>query len=152
MYACSACDLCFWDQADCEGCFDQLYNGRTGTPARPMHRIQQSIRIGYTELVLQLVPTIYGSSCTFLELSECLAKNWDPHSQIFGPKFLFGPKIASGQYIKVFWPQKVGPGASQGAQWTVLGSEVKITSFQGQNFFFDFSASYCRDNFFLLKP
>ena len=64
----SAYDLCFCDQADWEGYFGQLFNGRTGTPARPMHRSQQPIRIGYTELVLQLVLTIYGPSCTFLEL------------------------------------------------------------------------------------
>ena len=30
--------LCFCDRGDWEGCFGQLYNGRTGTPARPMHR------------------------------------------------------------------------------------------------------------------
>ena len=60
----SAYELCFCKQADREGCFGQLYNGRTGTPARPMHRSQQPIRIGYTELVI----TIYGPSCTFLEL------------------------------------------------------------------------------------
>ena len=68
MYAHSAYELCFCDRADWEGCFGQLYNGRTGTPARPMHRSQQPIRIGYTDLVLQLVLTIYGASCTFLEL------------------------------------------------------------------------------------
>ena len=33
-----------------------------------MHRSQQPIRIGYTELVIELVITIYGPSCTFLEL------------------------------------------------------------------------------------
>ena len=49
-------------------CFGQLYNVHTGTPARPMHRSQQPIRIGYTELVLQLVLTIYRPSYTFLEL------------------------------------------------------------------------------------
>ena len=43
-------------------------DGRTGTPERPMHRSQQLIRIGYTELVLQLVLTIYGPAGTFLEL------------------------------------------------------------------------------------
>ena len=41
---------------------------RTGMSTRPMHRSQQPIRISYTELVLQLVLTIYGPSCTFLEL------------------------------------------------------------------------------------
>ena len=66
--ACSAYELCFCDRADWEGCFGQLYNGRTGTPARPMHRSQQPIRIGYTELVIELVITICGPSCTFLEI------------------------------------------------------------------------------------
>ena len=60
----SAYELCFCKQADQEGRFGQLYNGLTGMPARPMHRSQQSIRIGYTKLVI----TIYGPSCTFLEL------------------------------------------------------------------------------------
>ena len=45
---CSAYELCFYDQADWEGCFGQLYNGRTSTPAWPMHRSQQPIKIGYT--------------------------------------------------------------------------------------------------------
>ena len=44
------------------------YNGRTGTPTRPIHRSQQPIRIGYTEFILQLFLTIHGPSCTFLEL------------------------------------------------------------------------------------
>ena len=64
----SAFELCFCDRAVWEGCFGQLYNGRTGTPARPMHRSQQPIRIGYTELVIESVITVYGPSCTFLEL------------------------------------------------------------------------------------
>ena len=63
-----AYELCFCDRTHWEGYFGQLYNGCNEKPAQPMHRSQQPIRIGYTELVIELVITVYGPSCTFLEL------------------------------------------------------------------------------------
>ena len=85
LHSHGAYELCFCDRANWEGCFGQLYNGRTGTPERPMHRSQQPIRIGYTKLVIELVITIYGPSCTFLELifpcNKSTRSGWYLHCQ-----------------------------------------------------------------------
>ena len=56
-----------------------------------------------------------------------------------------------GQYIEAFRAKKVGSGGSQGAQWAVFGSRLKMTVFQGEIFFFNFSAVRCRENFLFVK-
>ena len=43
-------------------------------------------------------------------LSEWPPKNSNPHSPLFRPKFLFGPKMVPGQCIEVFQAKKPGLG------------------------------------------